>query len=124
MLIHEVSWKACIFKQATRWLSKAVLSLSVAHHKLGANHVVRELILLCTCKDKQDINLALCPHAAKDVLHEMGLATCRLAVYADDEKRTEVFHSWYTMCTNYGKPLSSFHHQGEKEAMNEQLMAE
>jgi len=36
------------------------------------------------------MNLALCPHAAKYILHKMGLATCWLAVYVDDERRAEV----------------------------------
>jgi len=38
------------------------------------------------------MNLALCPHAANYILHKMGLATCWLAIYADDERWMEVFH--------------------------------
>jgi len=56
------------------------------------------------------MNLALCPHAAKYILHKMGLATCWLAVYADDERQTEVFHCRYI-------------HNIKKEVMNEQLLA-
>jgi len=41
----------------------------------------------------------------------MQLAACWLAVYADDERRTKVFHC---ICI----------HNIKKEAMNEQLMAQ
>jgi len=41
------------------------------------------------------MNVALCPHAAKYILHKMGLATCWLAIYADDERWLEVFHRIY-----------------------------
>jgi len=57
------------------------------------------------------MNLVLCPHVAKYLLHEMGLAACWLAVYADDERWAEVFHCIYI-------------HNIKKEAMNEQLMAQ
>jgi len=57
------------------------------------------------------MDLALCPHEAKYMLHKMGLATCCLAVYADDERRREVFHCIYI-------------HSIKKEAMNEQLLAQ
>jgi len=43
------------------------------------------------------MNLALCPHAAKYILHEMGLATRWLAVYADNEWGLKIFHSWYSI---------------------------
>jgi len=55
------------------------------------------------------MNLALCPHVAKYILHKMVLAACWLAVYADDERWTKVFHCIYI-------------HNIKKEAMNEQLM--
>jgi len=57
------------------------------------------------------MNLVLCPHVAKYLLHEMGLAACWLAVYADDERWTEVFHCIYI-------------HNIKKEAMNEPLLAQ
>jgi len=77
---------------------------------LGVNHVVIKVILFGTSEHKQYMDLALCPHAAKYILHKMGLATCWLAVYADDEWRTKVFHCIYI-------------HNIKKEAMNEQLSA-
>jgi len=49
--------------------------------------------------------------AAKYILHKMGLDTCWLAIYADDERWAEVFHCIYI-------------HNIKKEAMNEQLMAQ
>jgi len=57
----------------------------MAHNKFGVGHVVKELILLVTSENKYYINPALCPHATKYILHKMGLATCWLAVYADNE---------------------------------------
>jgi len=67
----------------------------VAHHILGVDHVVVKVILFGTSKHKQYMDLALCPHAAKYILHKMGLAACWLAIYADDERWAEVFHCIY-----------------------------
>jgi len=44
-----------------------------------------------TSEDKQYINLALCPHAAKYILHKMGLAICWLSIYAGDERQMDVY---------------------------------
>jgi len=57
------------------------------------------------------MDLVLGPHAAKYILHKMGLAACWLAIYADDERRTEVFHCIYI-------------HNIKKVAMNELLLAQ
>jgi len=57
------------------------------------------------------MNLALCPHVAKYILHKMELATCWLAIYANDERWMEVFHCIYIQNI-------------KKEAMNEQLLAQ
>jgi len=73
------------------------------------DHVVVKVILFGTCEHKKYMDLVLCPHAAKYILHKMGLATCWLAVYADDERRAEVFHCIYI-------------HNIKKEAMNEPLL--
>jgi len=56
------------------------------------------------------MDLVLSPHAAEYILHKMGLAACWLAIYADDERRTEVFHCIYI-------------ENIKKEAMNEPPLA-
>jgi len=89
-------------------------NFTIAHNKLRVNHVIIELIILGASESKQYINLALCPHVAKDVLHEMGLATCRLAVYADNERRPQTFHSCYSIYTTTSK----------KQAVNGSVMGE
>jgi len=81
-----------------------------AHTGVDCDHVIVKVILLGTREYKQYMNLALGPHVAEYVLHKMQLAACWLAVYADDERWTEVFHCIY---------IDNI----KKEAMNEPPLA-